>query len=173
MRKMRSLGLLLMTDVMVNSVSNRLSEIPVKERIGTWSRDLCLFSICNALPGIVLSCILCLHCQVSCISLLKPKLVKFPNVSSPIVSGVPGCWYILNYFNSSQSSFLCCVDLELIESWVKPWLNSPVVLLTCSSQTADRQGLCLFSAYCLLSYAVLGWSVRCAQAARDDFSWGP
>lgn len=53
MRKIRSLGLPLMTDTAVNPVLNRLSEIPVKACINTWTRDLCLFSIRNALTGIL------------------------------------------------------------------------------------------------------------------------
>lgn len=67
--KMRSLGLLLVTGVMVNPVSNHLSEILLKEHISTWTRDLCLFSICNALTGILLQYILCLYHQMSSVSL--------------------------------------------------------------------------------------------------------
>lgn len=65
----RSLGLPLMTDGVVNPISNHVYEIPVKERISKWTRGLCPFGICNALTGILLSYILCLNCQVPCISL--------------------------------------------------------------------------------------------------------
>lgn len=115
------------------------------------------------------------------ISLLKLKLVKFPSVSSPVVSSTTGCWYILNYFNGSRPSafFLCYIVLELMESWVKPWLK--LSGYAPGMQQSDSRQAGASSLPCLLPFTLcsvrlkspMGSGRGMAPCARPRFPFSP
>lgn len=150
-----------MTGVVVNPVSNSLSEILLKERISTWTRDLCLFSICNALTGILLRYILCLY-QVSSVSLCWNLSLSSPSVSCPVVSNIADYWFIKLFQQFSALFFLFMLHwFGAYGRWRSAM--SPLSSNTPGMQQSDSsKGLPVTSACCF-------YLVQCWHEVSDVF----